>query len=264
VRWGQVFLADRRVERRIMGTLGLLPGDLVVEIGAGPGNMTARLAEAAAEVVAVELDPQWAESLRRQFAGNRRVTILQADILKVALDEVAREAGRERIKVFGNLPYYITSPCLLHLFRYADSVEEITVMVQREVAERMAAAPGSKDYGLFTVTCQYYSRPELLFRIPPTAFQRPPKVESALVRMRMASQRIALGIEDEAEFWSWLRAAFSQKRKTLANNWKRLCNPRRLGLLMQEQGIDPRARAESLSLCQLAALYRTARLAGDR
>ena len=262
-RLGQVFLKDRRVERRIMDALRLRSTDVVLEIGAGPGNMTARLAEAAGKVVAVEVAPQWVARLRDKFAGSSRVSILEADILKVAVDEVARQAGRERIRVFGNLPYYITSPCLLHLFRYSDAIEEITVMVQREVAERIIAAPGSKDYGSFTITCQYYTRPELRFTISPAAFQHPPKVESALVRMAVAPQRQALGIRDEAEFWKWMRAAFAQKRKTLANNWKGLCDPERLRAAMQEHSIDVRARAEALSLTQLAALFRSLAVAGN-
>ena len=262
-RLGQVFLGDPRVERRIVAALRLQPADFVLEIGAGPGNMTAGLAEAAGKVVAVEVDPQWVGRLREKFAGDRRVSILEADILKVPIEKVAEESGRHRIKVFGNLPYYITSPCLLHLFRYGDCIEEITVMVQREVAERMVAAPGSKDYGLFTITCQYYTRPKLLFLIPPAAFRRPPKVDSALVRMPVAPQKEALGIRDEAKFWKWMRAAFAKRRKTLANNWKGLCDSERLRAAMKEQGIDLRARAEALSLTQLASLYRRLDVAGD-
>ena len=261
-RLGQVFLTDRRVERRIVDALRLQSDDVVLEIGAGPGNMTARLAEVAGKVIAVELDPRWAGKLREKFAGDSRVSILEADILKVAFDEVARQAGRNQIKVFGNLPYYITSPCLLHLFRFSDNIEEIIVMVQREVAERIVAKPGSKDYGLLTITCQYYTRPKLLFLIPPAAFRRPPKVDSALVHMPVAPQKEALGIRDEAGFWKWMRTAFAKKRKTLANNWKDLCDSERLRAAMKEQGIDPRARAEALVLSQLASLQRTLAQAG--
>lgn len=255
-RLGQVFLADRRVERRIMDALRVQPADVVLEIGAGPGNMTARLAEVAAKVVAVEVDPKWAAKLRDQFADNSRVRILEADILKVPLDQVAGASGRHQIKVFGNLPYYITSPCLLHLFRYCDLIDQIVVMVQREVAERIVAEPGSKDYGLFSLTCQYYSRPALLFRIPAAAFHLPPKVDSALVRMLVEPQKETLGIRDEEQFWRWMRAAFAHKRKTLVNNWKGLGDPERLRAVLAEQGIEVRARAETLSLDQLAALYR--------
>lgn len=254
---GQVFLKDRRVERRLLEALRLKPADVVLEIGAGPGNMTALLAEVAAKVIAVELDLQWAAKLQEKFASDSRVAILGADILKVPIDEVASQVG-QRIKVFGNLPYYITSPCLLHLFHYAEAIEEITVMVQKEVAERIVAAPGSKNYGLFSITCQYYTRPKLLFLISPAAFRRPPNVESALVGMPVAPQKDALGIRDETEFWKWMRTAFTERRKTLPNNWKGLCNSKWLRIVMQAQGIDPKSRAESLSLRQLAALYRAA------
>lgn len=255
VRLGQVFLADRRIEGRIISALCLQSSDVVFEIGAGPGNMTARLAEAAGKVVAAELDPQWVGQLQERFADNSRVIVLHADILRVAMDDVAESSGAKRIKVFGNLPYYITSPCLLHLFRYCQWIEEITVMVQREVADRITAAPGSKDYGLLSVTCQYYTQPQLLFTIPPSAFHRPPKVDSALVKMKVAPQKAALRVADEELFWRWMRAAFAQKRKTLLNNWKHLCDPARLRATLEEQGIDPRTRAETLSLAQLACLH---------
>jgi 16S rRNA (adenine1518-N6/adenine1519-N6)-dimethyltransferase len=256
VRLGQVFLSDARVERRIVDSLHLTRSDAVLEIGAGPGNMTARLAAAGGKVVAVEVDPPWAARLRERFQENERVAVIEADILTVAVDEIAHSLGREAIKVFGNLPYYITSPILLHLFRCCDTISEIVVMVQREVAERIVAAPGSRDYGLFSVTCQYYTQPKLLFKIPPSAFRNPPKVDSELVRMAVAPQGAALGVTDEKEFWAWMKAAFAQKRKTLVNNWKPLCDPARLAVLMEEQDLDPRARAEALSLAELAALYK--------
>ena len=256
---GQVFLADRRVERRIVDALSLRADGVVLEIGAGPGNMTERLAERAAKVLAVEVDPKLAAALREKFAGNGRVEVIEADILKIPIDAVARAAGRERLQVFGNLPYYITSPCLMHLFRYHSCIEEIVVMVQLEVARRIAAEPGSADYGLLSVTSQYYTRPKLLFTIPPQAFRPRPQVDSALVRMTVAPQREALGIHDEAAFWKWMRAAFSHKRKTLVNNWKALCDAGQLRAAMEQLEINPRARAEALSLAQLAALHNTLR-----
>ena len=261
---GQVFLADRRVERRIAAALNLDRRDIVLEVGAGPGNMTALLAEAAEKVLAVEVDPEWAEALQEKFAGNARVSVIEADILRLAIDDLARANGRERIRVFGNLPYYITSPCLLHLFRYHLAIEEIMVMVQQEVAARIVAEPGSRQYGLFSITCRYYTQPTMLFTIPPAAFRRPPQVNSALVRMTVAPQRRALGVADEEQFWRWMRAAFAQKRKTLVNNWKGLCDANRLRAAMAEQGIDSQARAESLSLDQLAGLQNKLLLASSR
>ena len=251
---GQVFLTDSRVIRRIAEALGLAPDDAVCEIGSGPGTMTELLAEQAAKVWAVEVDGQLAARLREQFAGSEAVEVVEADILKVSIDALCAAAGRQRIRVFGNLPYYITSPCLLHLFESHERITDITVMVQREVAERIAAQPGSKDYGLLSVTCQYYTEPRMLFPIPPQAFRPAPKVHSALVRMAVTPKRKKLGVEDETAFWRLVRAAFAQKRKTLVNNWKGRCDAERLRAAMRELGIDPRARAETLGLEQFAGL----------
>jgi 16S rRNA (adenine1518-N6/adenine1519-N6)-dimethyltransferase len=256
-RLGQVFLTDRRIQQRIVNALSLQQDDVVLEIGAGPGNMTALLAASGAKVVAVEVDPAWAEPLRQRLeAAGGRVEVLQADILGISIGEVARHAGRQRIKVFGNVPYYITSPILLHLFRSHASISEIVVMVQEEVARRITAEPGDEDYGLLTVTCRYYTQARMLFSIPARAFRPVPKVDSALLRMVVAPQRGALGITDENAFWKWMRAAFAQKRKTLVNNWKALCDAEKLRAAMEKHGMDVRARAETLSLSHLAALYR--------
>ncbi len=241
---------------RIMSALGVQPDDAVLEIGAGPGTMTELLAERAAKIWAVELDGKLAAGLREKFAAVPSVEVVEADILEVSIDSLCRDAGRERIRVFGNLPYYITSPCLLHLFEFHARITDIVVMVQREVAERMVAKPGSKDYGLFSVTCQYYTEPQMLFSIPPQAFRPAPQVHSALVRMPVAAKKEELRIENEKLFWQFVQAAFGQKRKTLFNNWKSRCDPERLRRAMAEQGIDPRARAETLSLAQFAALIR--------
>jgi len=251
-----------------MSALAVEPGDAVLEIGSGPGTMTELLAERAAKVWAVEVDGKLAAGLREKFAGAENVEVVEADILTVSIDGLleadgrGEAAGRERIRVFGNLPYYITSPILLHLFAFHSRITDIVVMVQREVAERIVAEPGSpgskgsKDYGLFSVTCQYYTEPRMLFSIPPQAFRPPPQVHSALIRMPVAPKKEKLQIEDEEAFWRLVQAAFGQKRKTLANNWKGRCDPERLRAAMAELGIDPRARAETLGLEQFAGLYR--------
>lgn len=243
--------------QRILRSLRVQPADAVLEIGAGPGTMTELLAAQAAKVWAVEVDPKLAAGLREKFADSPHVEVVQADILAVSIPSLSRVAGRDRIRVFGNLPYYITSPCLLHLFEFHSWITDIVVMVQQEVAERIVAAPGSEAYGLFSVTCQYYAEPQILFSIPPQAFRPVPQVYSALVRMRVAPQKEELGIEDERAFWQLVRAAFAQKRKTLVNNWKSRCDPERLRRAMAALHIDPRARAETLSLAQFAALIRT-------
>ena len=260
-----MLLKDKRIERRILDSLGLLPGDLVLEIGAGPGNMTELLAARAGSLVAVELDRKFAAALRLKFAGNPKVEIREGNILDVPISAVASAAGREKLKVYGNLPYYITTPCLMHLFHHCDSIEEIVVMVQEEVAKRIVAQPKSKrastDYGLLSLTCQYYTRPELLFSVGPGSFSPPPQVRSAVVRMRVAPLRKALDISagEETAFWSFVRAAFSQKRKMLVNNWKGLYEAERLLKAMERAGVDPQVRAEALSLQEFAALYHALR-----
>jgi 16S rRNA (adenine1518-N6/adenine1519-N6)-dimethyltransferase len=250
------------VERRILNALRLNPEDVVLEIGAGPGNMTARIAACVSQVFAVEVDPKLVAALRQRFAGNSRVTILEGDILQIAVDELARQSGKQTIQVFGNLPYHITSPCLMHLFSFHPVISTIMVMVQLEVARRIVAEPSSADYGLLSVTCQYYTRPELLFRIPPGAFRPRPQVHSALVRMTVALQRDRLGIRDEQAFWKWMRAAFAHKRKTLVNNWKGFRSAERLHTALKQIGVSAQTRAEALTLEQLAMLYRT--LSEDR
>jgi len=239
-------------------SLGLLPSDAVLEIGAGRGNVTEMIASRAGSVVAVELDSNLAAFLRRKFDGNAKVQVREADILQVSIDAVAREAGRERIKVCGNLPYYITSPCLLHLFHYHASIETIVVMVQEEVARRIAAQPGSSDYGLLSLTCQFYTHPVSLFSVGPSAFSPPPQVRSAVVRMEVAPQGEALGIgqDEEEAFWRMARAAFAQKRKTLFNNWKGLCGESRLRQAMEQAEVEASARAETVSLRQFALMFK--------
>lgn len=245
------------MERRILQALALTPQDRVLEIGAGRGNMTALLASESGKVVAVELDPKLVTLLRRKFGGTANVEVREADILEFPIDTVVLEAGRDKIKVYGNLPYYITSPCLMRLFQYHKWIEEIVVMVQEEVAQRIAAQPGSSDYGLLSLTCQYYSEPVLLFSVGPQSFSPPPKVRSAVVRMPVTPQRETLGLrpEDENAFWAMVRRAFSQKRKTLFNNLKGMHGERQLRSSMEKAGIDAQARAETVSLWQFAILF---------
>jgi 16S rRNA (adenine1518-N6/adenine1519-N6)-dimethyltransferase len=254
---GQNFLVDRAVEQRILTALSLKPDDIVLEIGAGRGNMTALIAGRVAKVIAIEIDSDLVSLLHSKFGGCSNVEIREQDILKVEIDTVTRDAGREKIKVYGNLPYYITSPCLMHLFQYHASIDEIVVMVQEEVAQRMVAKPGSSKFGLLSLTCQYYCEPALLFSVGPHSFSPPPKVRSAIVRMKLQPQRDALGIsiDEEPHYWNIVRRAFSQKRKTLFNNLKSITDPDRLHSALNRADIDPKARAETLSLQQFAALF---------
>ncbi|MGH9412870.1 MAG: 16S rRNA (adenine(1518)-N(6)/adenine(1519)-N(6))-dimethyltransferase RsmA [Terriglobales bacterium] len=228
---GQNFLYQPQWLRRVAAAVG--PSDALLEIGGGPGGLSAELARITRQLWVVELDHALAQGLRQHFE------VIEADILQLDLAQFGS------IRIAGNLPYYITSPILLHLFQFADSITDATIMVQREVAERLTAQPGSRAFGLLSATTQFHAHPEHLFDIPPGAFRPAPKVYSSLVRLTMAPQAAALGVEPEP-FLRFLRRGFSQKRKQLASFF----------LDPASAGLPPRARAEELTLPQWAALYR--------
>ena len=232
---GQHFLASDAFRRRIAAALPVRADDLVIEIGAGGGAMTGLLAERAARVLAVELDPSLADRLRKEFAGRGGVEVVQADILELDLAELCRSHGVKQAFVFGNLPYYITSPILHHLLESASHIRTMAFVVQREVALRITADPGSRAYGYLSVLAQCYSRPQIAFSIPPGAFSPPPAVHSALVTFAMADEMLG-GMAGETaaafegstsetqteirrrKFLEFVKISFAQKRKKLANN----------------------------------------------
>ncbi len=250
---GQHFLADTHIRRCIVDALHLTREHTVIEIGAGAGAVTGLLAERAGRVVAVEMDPGLAAGLRQKFTGEPRVEVVEGDILKLPLADFARGDPPPRATIFGNLPYYITSPILLRLFAHAHKFEEIVVMVQKEVGERLTASPGSRDYGLLTVTTLFYTEPKLLFLVRPGAFRPPPKVDSALVRL--TPRRRPAPCEDEKGFFRLLRLSFARKRKTLVNNLKGLYPAGPLKAALEKAEIPAQARAEEVSLEQFTALY---------
>jgi len=254
---GQNFLNDAQAGERIVAALGDLSGRTVVEIGPGGGAITGVLAARAAQVIAVELDRVHASHLREQFPADR-VTVVEQDVLNFdfaqALTNFAAEG--ERFSIVGNLPYYITSPILLKLASSHDSLDLAVLMVQREVADRVTARPGSRDYGLLSVTVQMFGPAEPLFTLPPDAFSPPPEVHSTVFRWRFAPRFAELGVE-EAGFLGFVRQAFAQKRKTLANNLRAAgVTPSAAAVAMSRASIDPQARAEALSLESFAALWR--------
>jgi 16S rRNA (adenine1518-N6/adenine1519-N6)-dimethyltransferase len=251
-RLGQHFLADAGWRARILAALGLRPDQAWLEIGAGHGEMTRELARAVRRVVAVELDPPLIERLRGLARELPNVEVVAGDFL--ALDLPLPPAG-ERWRVYGNLPYYITSPILRRLFGYAGRIESIHTVVQLEVAARLAARPGRRDYGFLSALAQFYTRPEIALRIPTGAFRPRPKVTSALVRMALPGERARLGVADEAGFLRFLEACFAQKRKTLVNNLRAALPVERARALLEDAGIRPDARAEQLTLAQFAALF---------
>lgn len=251
---GQTFLADAQATQRIVAALGDVKDRTVVEIGPGRGAITSALAELAAHVVAVELDRELAAGLREQFEPDR-VTIAEQDVLQFDFAAAADRAG-QRLRVAGNLPYYITSPILLKLAASHAALDLAVLMVQQEVAERVTAVPGSRDYGLLSITVQMYGPAESLFTLPPSAFSPPPKVHSSVFRWRFAPRFAELGVT-EAGFLRFARQAFAQKRKTLVNNLRAArISGKTIEAAMAEAGIDPKARAEAVPLEGLAALYR--------
>jgi 16S rRNA (adenine1518-N6/adenine1519-N6)-dimethyltransferase len=262
-RLGQHFLADagwrEEIARAIRVSAQSIPPSPAgksaefcwIEIGAGHGEMTEQLASTGVPVHAIELDSQLATRLKRFAQRFPHVEILSADILESNIGKIA--AGK-RVRIYGNLPYYITSPILHHLFASADLIDEIHVVIQHEVALRLAAQPGTRDYGYLSVLTQYFSRPELVLEIPRSAFRPPPEVGSALVTLRLPGERAKLPQIDTTSFLAFVKLCFSQKRKTLVNNLKSRVKPELGRDALANLNLRADARAEQLSVANFAAL----------
>jgi len=258
-RLGQHFLTDTGWRARIAEALAVRPQDVWLEIGAGHGEMTRELARRAAGVVAVELDARLAGRLRRLATELGNIEVVAADVL--ALDfaralERSSSTPAAALRIYGNLPYYITSPILRRLFEHADRIASIHVVVQLEVAARLAARPGRREYGYLSALAQYYARPEIVLRIPPGAFRPRPKVASALVALALPGERAELRLADEGKFLEFVKGCFAQKRKTLLNNLRTLTASGRAQEALRATGLRPDARAEQLTLAEFAGLYR--------
>jgi 16S rRNA (adenine1518-N6/adenine1519-N6)-dimethyltransferase len=248
---GQNFLISTTAPRAIVEAMGDLSEATVLEIGPGKGILTQLLAPRARKVIAVELDGALAASLSASGAGGP-VEVICRDVLNLDLTQLAAAQG-PRLQVIGNLPYYISSPILMHLFAHSAVIDRAVLMVQREVAERIVAPPGSSDYGLLSAITQMYAGVEHLFTLPPEAFDPPPKVHSTVFRLTMRSRFEELGVEPEG-FLPFLRQIFAQKRKTLTNNL-RAADYTGLEQVFRACGIDAQIRAEALSLEGMACLY---------
>jgi 16S rRNA (adenine1518-N6/adenine1519-N6)-dimethyltransferase len=253
---GQNFLVDDEAVHRIVAALGDLSGRTVFEIGPGRGAITAALSASAKHVLAVEFDRELAARLRAQFQPER-VTVIEQDVLRFDFAAASADlvAPGERLWVAGNLPYYITSPILLKLAASHAVLGVAVLMVQREVADRITARPGSRDYGLLSVTVQMYGPAAPLFTLPPHAFSPPPEVHSTVFRWRFAPRFAELGVE-ESSFLRLVRQAFAQKRKTLVNNLRAAgFSPAAAADALAKAAIHAQARAESVSLEEFAALW---------
>jgi len=252
---GQNFLVDEEARQRIADALGDVSGRTVVEIGPGHGAITEILADRARRLVAIELDRGLAAELKFRFREHPHVEVIEGDVLKFDLAGLAGDG--ETVDVVGNLPYYITSDILLHLFRAATGgkLGRAVLMMQREVAERVAASPGVKDYGLLSATTQMYAEVDNLFTLPPSAFSPPPDVFSTVIRLHFKSRFQEFGV-DAAGFDRFLRKAFAQKRKTLANNLRFAGYPAGVVAEGWPVGISAQIRAEQAGLEAMAELYR--------
>jgi 16S rRNA (adenine1518-N6/adenine1519-N6)-dimethyltransferase len=264
-RLGQHFLADEGWREQIARAIRVSPhgmqGNAVteerdycwIEVGAGHGEMTEHLLQSGKPVFAVELDAPLIANLQRMAKLQPNLTVVPGDVLQTDLEQLA--AGR-RIRIYGNLPYYITSPILHHFFSFASLIDEIFIVIQLEVAERLVARPDtSKLYGYLSVATQFYSRPELLLRLPCGAFRPPPEVDSALVRLRLPGEDVTVKMANPDDFLEFVKRCFAQKRKTLANNLRELAKPEQLRGLLRELQLREDARAEQLGVRELASVY---------
>lgn len=257
-KFGQNFLIDTHVLEKIISAAGITKNDCVLEIGPGIGTMTQYLAENAGHVVAVEIDRNLIPILKETLADYDNVTVINEDILRVDIKALAEEYnGGKPIKVVANLPYYITTPIIMGLFESGVPIDNITVMVQKEVADRMKEGPGSKDYGALSLAVQYYAEPDIVANVPPNCFIPRPNVGSAVIRLTRHKE-MPVEVKDPALMFKIIRASFNQRRKTLQNglgNAPELpYTKEQIAAAIAEMGLTPTIRGEALSLVQFAQL----------
>ena len=261
---GQNFLIDAGAAPRIIEALGDVSNRTVIEIGPGRGVLTDVLARRARRVIGIELDRVLAAQLRMRYSTRGNVEVLESDFVTAGFASmVGRRPGPlhdlrptqpETVDVVGNLPYYITSDIVLRILELHPHIERAVIMVQREVADRIAAKPGTRDYGLLSATTQLFARVEKLFTLPPDAFSPPPQVHSTVIRLTIAPRLEELQVEEEP-FIAFLKLAFAQKRKTLANNLRVQYDAAAIRAAFKSAGVRPDVRAEAMSLEKTAAVF---------
>ncbi|HOB20989.1 MAG TPA: 16S rRNA (adenine(1518)-N(6)/adenine(1519)-N(6))-dimethyltransferase RsmA [Candidatus Atribacteria bacterium] len=256
---GQNFLIDRNILNKIIEGARVTSSDYCLEVGPGVGTLTRALAEKAAFVAAVEIDKRLLPVLEETLEGLDNVRVIHGDILKLDIGRLAADVfSGSPFKVVANLPYYITTPIIMRFLEEDLPFTTIVIMVQKEVAERMSAAPGTKDYGALTVAVQYYTRPRIVARAPASVFMPPPKVDSVVIALERRDEPPVM-VKDKAGFFRMISALFSQRRKTLLNTLLASgltdLGKEDLTHRLASAGIDPRRRAETLSLEELARLY---------
>ena len=257
-RFGQNFLIDTRVLDRIIEASEITKDDFVLEIGPGIGTMTQYLADAAREVTAVEIDDALIPILQDTLKEWDNVSVIHGDILKTDIRKIADEKNQGRpIKVVANLPYYITTPIIMGLFESRVPLKSITIMVQKEVADRMQVGPGTKDYGALSLAVQYYAKPEIVANVPPNCFIPRPNVGSAVIRLTRYEEP-PVKVKDEKKMFSLIRASFNQRRKTLVNGLGNAGLPgitkESASAALEQMGLSPTVRGEALTLEQFAQL----------
>ncbi len=257
-RFGQNFLIDSHILEKIISAAEITKEDCILEIGPGIGTMTQYLAESAGEVIAVEIDKSLIPILEDTLSGYDNVTIINQDILKVDIAKLVLEKNNGKpIKVVANLPYYITTPIIMGLFESHVPLKNITIMVQKEVADRMQVGPGTKDYGALSLAVQYYARPEMVTYVSPACFIPKPNVGSAVIRLERY-QNPPVEVADEAFLFRLIRAAFQQRRKTLANGIGNAsdipCSREQAQQALEELGFSVSIRGEALTLQEFASL----------
>jgi len=265
---GQNFLVDIGAAQRIVAALGDVSNRTVIEIGPGRGVLTRMLLSRARRVIGIELDRVLAAQLRMHHANRPNLEVLESDFLTAEFPSIVgrkpgplhdlRPTQPETVDVIGNLPYYITSDIVLRILALHRNIERAVIMVQKEVADRIAAAPGSRDYGLLSATTQLFARVEKLFTLPPGAFSPPPQVHSTVLRLTLAPRLEELHIEEEP-FITFLKLAFAQKRKTLANNLRGRYDVAAIKGALKSAGLRSDVRAEAMSLEKTAAVFRALR-----
>ena len=256
-KFGQNFLIDTHVLDKIVESAGITKDDCVLEIGPGIGTMTQYLAESARKVIAVEIDSNLIPILEDTLSEYDNVQVLNEDILKVDIEALAKEQNEGRpMKVVANLPYYITTPIIMGLLEGEAKVDSITIMVQKEVADRMQMTPGSKEYGALSLAVQYYAKPEIVANVPPNCFMPRPNVGSAVIRLSLY-EKPPVEVQDSKYMFQLIRASFNQRRKTLVNGLQNgglgLTKDEILAAL-SEMGLSEMVRGETLSLEQFALL----------
>ncbi|MBQ6806959.1 MAG: 16S rRNA (adenine(1518)-N(6)/adenine(1519)-N(6))-dimethyltransferase RsmA [Lachnospiraceae bacterium] len=257
-KFGQNFLIDGNILDKIVDAADITEEDCVLEIGPGIGTMTQYLAERAKMVIAVEIDKNLIPILQDTLSSYDNVTVINEDILKVDINRIVEEKNDGRpIKVVANLPYYITTPIIMALFENHVALQSITIMVQKEVADRMQVGPGTKDYGALSLAVQYYAHPEIVVRVPASCFMPRPNVDSTVIRLTRY-EKPPVEVKDEAYMFAIIRASFNQRRKTLVNG---LTNAGNMGVskekimeVLEEMGFSPTIRGEALTLKQFAEL----------